>query len=86
MSDARWVDVEDDISSSVQHFSRSVEIFERNGFLGDDLSAYMARMALMQAMQSGYTSLEAGLERILEILGEEKPTGGANYHPICCGV
>lgn len=80
MSDARWVDVEDDISSSVQHFSRSVEIFERNGFMGDDLSAYMARMALMQAMQSGYTPLEAGLERILEILGEEKPTGGANYH------
>jgi hypothetical protein len=79
MSDARWLDVQDDLASAVEHFRRSVEIFERNGFTGDDLPAYMARMALMQALQSGYTSLEAALERILEILGEEKPTG-ANYH------
>jgi hypothetical protein len=79
MSDARWLDVEDDLASAIKHFSRSVEIFERNGFAGDDLNAYMSRMSLMQAMQSGYTSLETALERILEILGEEKPTG-TNYH------
>jgi hypothetical protein len=79
MSDARWFDVEDDLKSAVGHFSRSVEIFERGGFAGGELPAYVARMALLQAMQSGYTSLEGALERILEILGEEKPTG-ANYH------
>jgi hypothetical protein len=79
MSDARWLDVEDDLRSAVVHFSRSVEIFERGGFAGNGLEAYMARMSLMQAMQSGYTSLESALERVLEILGEEKPTG-ANYH------
>lgn len=79
MSDARWLDVDDDLASAVNHFSRSIEIFEQDGFSGEDLPAYMARMSLMQAMQSGYTSLEIALERILEILGEEKPTG-ANYH------
>lgn len=79
MSDARWLDVEDDLASAITHFSRSVEIFERNGFAGEDLQAYMSRMSLMQAMQSGYTALETALERILEILGEEKPTG-SNYH------
>ncbi len=36
-------------------------------------------MALMQAMQAGHTSLESGLECILDILGEAKP-GGASYH------
>lgn len=79
MSDARWLDVDDDIKVAVGHFSRSVQIFERGGFDGKDLPAYMARMALMQSMQSGYTSLESALERILEMLAEEKPAG-ANYH------
>ena len=79
MSDARWFDVDDDLKSAGGHFSRAGEIFDRGGFSGTELPAYMARMALMQAMQTGYTSLEAALERILEILGEEKPTG-ANYH------
>ena len=79
MNDARWLDVDDDLASAIRHFSRSVEIFERNGFAGDDLRPYMARMALLQAMQSAYTSLEAAFERILEILSEEKPTG-LNYH------
>jgi hypothetical protein len=36
-------------------------------------------MALMQSMQAGYTSLESAFERILEMIGEEKPAG-ANYH------
>lgn len=79
MSDARWVEVFDDLGNAVAHFSRSVEIFERGGFDGNELAPYMARMALMQSMQSGYTSLETAFERILEIFGEEKPAG-ANYH------
>lgn len=78
MSDARWLDIDDDMKVAVGHFSRSAQIFERGGFAGNDLSAYMARMALMQSMQSGYASLEAVLERILEMLLEEKPSG-ANY-------
>jgi hypothetical protein len=79
MRDARWFDVEEDLKSTVGHFSRSVQIFEQGGFEGDGLPAYVARMALMQSMQAGYTSLESALERVLEMIGEEKPTG-ANYH------
>jgi hypothetical protein len=79
MSDARWLDVDDDLASAVFHFGRSVEIFNAGGFEGEGLSAYKSRMALMQSMQSGYSSLELALERVFEILGEEKP-GGPNYH------
>jgi len=79
MSDARWFDVEEDVKSAVGHFSKSVQIFELGGFDGNDLPAYIARMALMQSMQAGYTSLESAFERILEMIGEEKPAG-ANYH------
>lgn len=79
MSDARWIEVLDDADWAVTHFARAVEIDRVGGFEGDGLEAYKARMALLQAMQSGYTSLEGSRERILQILGEEKPVGAA-YH------
>ena len=63
MSDARWIEILDDVAWSVEHFSRAVEIDRAGGFEGDHLEAYKARMALMQAMQAGHTSLEAALER-----------------------
>jgi len=79
MSDARWFDVEDDLASAIKHFGLSVRIFKEGVPPGDDLPAYKSRMALMQSMQSAYTSMERAYERILEILGEEKPTG-SDYH------
>ncbi|MBC8129228.1 MAG: hypothetical protein H7Y08_02765 [Rhizobiaceae bacterium] len=79
MSDARWLDVADDVGSAVHHFTMAVRIFELGEMDGDDLDAYRNRMAFMQAMQSGYTSLEGGLERLLAILSEERPSGG-DYH------
>ena len=79
MSDARWFDVEDDLTSAIRHFGLSVQIFREGLPPGDDLPAYKSRMALMQSMQSAYTSMERAYERILEILGEEKPTG-SDYH------
>ncbi len=75
MSDARWTDVFEDARQAAEHFARSVQLYEAGGFSGDDLDAYRARMAFMHAVQSGHTSLEAALLRILEILGEETPTG-----------
>lgn len=39
------------------------------------MDAYRNRMALMHSMQSGSTSLEAALERLLERTGEQKPVG-----------
>lgn len=49
-----------------------------------DLDAYRARMALQHAMQAAHTSLEGGLKRILEILGEDPPSGPQS-HKILAG-
>jgi hypothetical protein len=85
MTDARWVEVEDDIRAACRHIRMAARLYDAGGF-GDpevededlpeeDLDAYRARMALQHAMQSAHTSLEGGLKRILEILGEEVPSG-----------
>lgn len=80
MSDARWLEIDDDLASAVRHFRNAVAIRENGLSPGDDLPSYIARMAFMQAMQAGYTSLEGAFERILEVLGEEKPTARYDYH------
>ncbi len=75
MSDARWLDIEAAVASSIEHFSRAVEIFGRGNMQGMDTDAYLARMGFMHAMQAAHTSLEASLLRILDVVGEEHPTG-----------
>jgi hypothetical protein len=75
MSDSRWSEVEEAAASAAEHFERVVQLHERGGFEGGGLDAYAARMAFMHAGQSGHTSLERVLVRILEILDEERPTG-----------
>ena len=79
MSDARWFEVEANMAAAANHFRRSAEIFSRGDLLGDGYEEYLARMALMHAMQSGHTSLESGLLKILAMLGE-KPPVGAEWH------
>jgi hypothetical protein len=49
------------------------------GFDAPGLEGYKAQMALMHSLQSGHTSLAGALVRILEMLGEERPTGD-NWH------
>jgi hypothetical protein len=75
VSDSRWADVEGEPAAAARHFAGAVQLYERGGFAGSDLDAYAAQMAFMHAAQSGRTSLESALVRILEILGEERPTG-----------
>ena len=75
MSDARWAEVEEDVAAAAGHLARSVELFGAGGFAGEGLEAYKARMAFMHSMQSGHTSLESALVRIMDLLGEEPPTG-----------
>lgn len=79
MSDARWIEIDEDVASCVRHLGRGVEIFAQGGLAGEDLASYKNRMAFMQAMQAGHTSLESAIERILDLMGEEKPQGGS-YH------
>ena len=79
MSDARWFEIEDDLAAAVLHFRRSQELAAAGGFDADTLDGYRAQMALMHAMQSGHTSLESMLVRILALLGEDAPSG-ASWH------
>ena len=79
MSDARWFEVEADIDAAIRHFRQSVELYRKGGFDAPGLDGYQAEMALMHALQSAHTSLEAGFLRILEMLGEERPVG-ENWH------
>ena len=75
MKDARWLEVDADIASAISHFEQSTALFRKGGFDRAGLEGYQASMALMHALQSGHTSLEGGLLRILEMLSEERPAG-----------
>ena len=76
MSDGRWSDIEADIPAAVDHFSRAIQIYRGPGLHDDSMDGYMRRMAFMHAMLAGHTSLESALLRILQIQGEEAPSGG----------
>lgn len=75
MSDPRWIDVHDDAALAAEHFRFAVALFEAGGFEDGGLEGYRARMAFMHAVQSGHTTLEGLLLRILDVLKEERPTG-----------
>ena len=75
MSDARWIEIEGDFQAACIHFARAAELYDAGGFDEAGLGGYRTSMAFLHAMQSGHTSLEAGLVRILNLLGEERPQG-----------
>jgi len=75
MSDARWSDIEADTSAAVHHFSRAGRIYREADLHDDTMDGYTRRMAFMHAMHAGHTSMEKVLLRILEIQGEEAPSG-----------
>ena len=75
MSDARWLDVGDDVAAASGHFANAVELHARGGFDAPNLDGYRNGMALMHALQSAHTSAEMALQRILLILGEARPDG-----------
>lgn len=91
MTDARWIEVERDVGSACRHFGMAARLYDVGGFGGFgadgdpermDLDAYRARMALQHAMQAGHTSLENGLRGILEMLGEDPPTGPRRHEDL----
>ena len=75
MSDARWLDVADDVADAALHFTNAQAIHATGRFDAAGIEGYRDGMALMHALQAGHTSAEAALLRILRILGEEAPTG-----------
>ena len=75
MADARWLDVDTVVASSVRHFSGALELAKEGEFRLPDRDGYRAAMAFLHAMQSGHGSAEAALLRILAILNEKAPSG-----------
>jgi len=75
VDDSRWGAVNREIEDACRHFGNAAAIFDNGNFNQDGLSGYIREMALMHAMQSGHTSLEEALLRILRLLAEERPTG-----------
>ncbi|MBM3635986.1 MAG: hypothetical protein FJX04_02605 [Alphaproteobacteria bacterium] len=79
MTDARWIEIETDLTNAVGHFEKSIALYELGGFNEAGIKSYQAEMALMHSLQSAHTSLENCFLGILEMLDEERPTG-KNWH------
>ncbi len=75
MSDERWSDIEADTAAAVDHFSRAIQIYRGSGLHDDSMDGYTRRMGFMHAMLAGHTSLEKALLRVLQLQGEEAPSG-----------
>lgn len=82
MTDARWSDIDDDLRRSLKHFRAAIQIYKAGDLEGETLESYKSRMALMQAMASGYTGLENAFLRVFEMLGETKPAGQSMHADI----
>ena len=75
MSDARWFEIDTAITAAVRHFKGAIAIFGRLPATSHAEDLYALEMGFMHAMQSGQTSLEQALLRILDLCGEAAPTG-----------
>ena len=78
-SDASWFDIQASVTAAVRHFGGAVDLFDRLPHINNEKDRYAFEMGFMHAMQSGHTSMEAALLRILGLFKEEAPTG-ARWH------
>ena len=78
MMAALWSDIDADIRSAVRHYTKAITLFRSARFSIAEPD-YYDEMALMHAMQSGYTSFEASLKRIFSLLNEDLPQGGDSH-------
>jgi hypothetical protein len=60
MTDARWLDIEADATSSVNHFAHAVQIYRGPDLHEQTMDGYVRRMAFMHAMLAGHTSFGEG--------------------------
>jgi uncharacterized protein YutE (UPF0331/DUF86 family) len=75
----RWIEVRTYTESALLHFGKAVEIQSGRNSAITENALYTIDMATMHAMQVGYTSLENSFLKILELFGEDPPTG-KNWH------
>lgn len=79
MSDDRWIEVEKDFASSARHFETAAKYYARGHALPDNDERDLISMAFMHAMMAGHSSLEAGMLRIMAIVGEQPPAGDSTH-------
>jgi hypothetical protein len=79
MSDARWFEVDTAVEAAVRHFTWAQSFYVRIEGTNAIEDRHLVEMAFMHAMQSGHTSLENTLLRVLDLCGEAAPTG-ATWH------
>jgi hypothetical protein len=75
MNAALWADIMADVSSAERHFAGAAALVDAGALAGEGLDRYRGEMAVMHAMQSGHTSVEAAFQRLLRVLDEPVPTG-----------
>jgi hypothetical protein len=79
MSDARWFEIDIAVSAAVRHFAWAQSFYARIPGTNALEDRVLVEMAFMHAMQSGHTSLETALLRILDLCGEAAPTGAMGH-------
>lgn len=75
MSDACWVDIDRAVGSAIRNFRQGVEFAHHPDFPASDVIGSALQMGCMHAIMAGHTSLENVLLRILDLLGEARPSG-----------
>lgn len=87
MTEAGWDDVLWSVDSAIRHFEAAAAMSEDGPLGAGDATSYRNEMALMHAMQSGYTSFENALTRTLKLLDEDAPVGADRHRQLVerCG-
>jgi hypothetical protein len=75
VSDARWFEIDTATAASVRNFTWAGAFFAKIAAANAPDDRILVEMAFMHAMQSGHTSLEVALLRILDLCEEAAPTG-----------
>jgi|GEM_PF-675043 len=79
MNDAVWKLVEEAFEAARRHFELAVALHDRDTMAGASDDAYYAGMAFMHGMFAAHSSVETGLERILELYQETVPAGKTSH-------
>ena len=74
-----WNDIERDLTSSRRHFTLAIDTYENLQTAQPGKDHDVRTMGFLHAMQSGYTSFEAGMKRLLALLDEPLPAG-SDWH------
>jgi hypothetical protein len=79
MNDAVWKLVEEAFEAARRHFELAVALYDKDTMTGTSNDAYYASMAFMHGMFAAHSSVETGLERILDLYEETVPVGKTSH-------